>query len=130
MKVTPRPACSCDKCKSMCTRCPCEPTPKQAVALIEAGYADRLMKVKHYNELKIMPARVGCEGKYTEEPWGTCTFYKDGLCELHDTGLKPLGATAVLHDGQVPDWLFDTLRKLWERDGYKAFGLWHRKVAR
>ncbi len=83
--------CSCDKCKGLC-RTPCLGTPEDIAKLIEAGYGDRLAP------------SLWCVGMLTgliKEPIklmapvleknGWCTFRtQEGLCELHDKGLKPL----------------------------------------
>ena len=60
--------CKCKLCKQQC-HTPCLGTPQDVLRLIEAGYKDRLAATEWYVD------------------W--CTFYKDGLCELHDSGLKP-----------------------------------------
>lgn len=92
----PTPTCSCLVCKRMCRR-PCWPTPKEAEALIQAGFADRLM-LDYHRDLKgpiLSPAYVGREGKEGLFPMlidnPRCTFLdQNGLCMLHDKGLKPL----------------------------------------
>lgn len=68
--------CTCDKCKNMC-KVPCIGTPKDIEAIIDAGYADRLKETMWM---------VG----YLAVKDGRCVFRRpDGLCELHDCGLKP-----------------------------------------
>lgn len=82
-------SCSCDQCKRMC-RTLCLGTPHDMIALIEAGYGDRLVPVTWVTGLLF-----GLTNKPVEmvqprlEKNGWCTFYKNGLCELHDKGLKP-----------------------------------------
>lgn len=86
--VTPS-SCSCDQCKRMC-RTPCLGTPHDIFALIDAGFADRLAPTTWVvgvlfglinKPIEMVQARI--------ESNGWCTFYKDGVCELHDKGLKP-----------------------------------------
>lgn len=97
--------CKCQTCSSMCRR-PCWGTPKEMQAIIDAGYGDRLMldywvgseEGESSDTYLLCPALKGYESK--ETPWSPrsekgCTFWKRGLCELHDKGLKPLEARAV-----------------------------------
>lgn len=89
--------CSCDTCKEMCRR-PCWGTPEDAKKIIDAGYGHRLMRDfwggenGDQNTEILCPALKGHEGQkapfFPRSPDG-CTFWKDGLCELHDLGLKP-----------------------------------------
>ncbi len=92
--------CSCEKCQQMCKR-PCWGTPEDMQRIIDAGYGHRLMRdfwgasKDEENEYTFIlsPALKGHEGEkapfYPRSPEG-CTFWKDGLCELHDLGLKPI----------------------------------------
>lgn len=77
--------CTCDKCKNMC-EVPCIGTPKDIEAIIDAGYADRLKE----------------------------TMWPDGLCELHDRGLKPtegvLASCKVVEEDNVPTYGTSVLR--------------------
>ncbi len=82
-------SCKCQLCKSQC-RTPCLPTPEDVQWLTDAGYADRLMitdwgagiMMGVYQKVITMIAP-------RKEANGYCTFYRDGLCELHDKRLKP-----------------------------------------
>ncbi len=104
------PGCKCRKCRDMC-HLPCWPTPAEAVALMEAGYGDRLcldwraMKGDSHCDdgdpgsrtvWLIRPANKGSEGRRSPQnpvTWTGCTFWDfppgKGLCSLHDSGLKP-----------------------------------------
>lgn len=88
--------CTCDKCKNMC-KVPCIGTPKDIEAIIDAGYADRLK-----------------ETMWTEKD-GWCAFRRpDGLCELHDRGLKPtegaLASCKMIEEDNVPTYETSVLR--------------------
>jgi len=101
-KFTPI-SCACDKCKSMCSTSVCVPTPKEARELIRLGYASRLGVYKcspiDDSSSFIAPATVGREGEVLNKTTsGPCTFHKDGLCELHDKGLKPFEGRIAHHD--------------------------------
>ena len=96
-------SCACDKCKSMCAHSVCVPTPDEARTLIRLGYADRLGAYK-FNPFDdsasvVAPATVGYEGQLlSKTTLGPCTFYKEGLCELHPLGLKPFEGRIAHHD--------------------------------
>lgn len=68
---------------------PCIGTPKDIEAIIDAGYADRLketMWMVGYLAVKEKPIAM----IQPTEKDGWCVFRRpDGLCELHDRGLKP-----------------------------------------
>lgn len=72
----------------MC-KVPCIGTPKDIEAIIDAGYADRLketMWMVGYLAVKEKPIAM----IQPTEKDGWCAFRRsDGLCELHDSGLKP-----------------------------------------
>lgn len=101
MSTMPCPAvmtetkCCCEKCKSMCAHSSCVPTPDEARALIKRGYADRMAC--------FMQSRDGVVSRYVaprfgaDQAFGPCTFFRDGLCELHDIGLKPLEGRLAHH---------------------------------
>jgi hypothetical protein len=95
--------CSCDICSSMC-HCPCAPTVDEAEQLINAGYGNRLMlDDRSWGPSMLKPAYKSLEGKPTPDivlayhPDG-CTFWKDGLCELHNLNLKPLEGRLAYHE--------------------------------
>ncbi len=83
--------CACQKCKNLC-HTPCLGTPEDIEALIEAGYGDRLMLTKWgVGILAGLTNKMISMLQPRLEPDGWCTFRReDGLCELHDKGLKPL----------------------------------------
>jgi hypothetical protein len=83
--------CKCNICKSQCTICPCLGTPEDILNLIKAGYLDRLSPTEWrsgiYMGLTDKPVNI-IAPTYDERK-GACTFFTNGLCELHDRGLKP-----------------------------------------
>lgn len=96
-------SCDCEKCRNQC-HTPCLGTPDDIVRLIDAGYGDRvaittwmagmLIGVYPSPVLMIQP---------TLEDNGWCTFRRpDGLCELHDKGLKPTEGR-LSHHSAGPD---------------------------
>lgn len=97
--------CTCDTCVEMCSNRPCWPTPAESKAIQDAGYSSRLMRDywvsdSHFDHDvdMLVPAIVGYEGGTAPTwPTGQCTFLKDGKCELHDKGLKPLEGRVMDH---------------------------------
>lgn len=82
-------SCKCALCKSQCRRTPCLGTPQDIWALIEAGYGDRLALTAWGVGMMVgkLPFPVPMV-QIVQTPDG-CAFFKDGLCQLHDLGLKP-----------------------------------------
>lgn len=81
--------CKCQKCKQQC-KTPCLGTPEDILRLIKAGYKERLA-ITHWwvgiarGKLDFPVIMIQAR----QEENGYCTFFHDGLCELHDLGLKP-----------------------------------------
>ncbi|MDE7441664.1 MAG: hypothetical protein K2M69_05825 [Muribaculaceae bacterium] len=83
-------SCACEKCRNQC-KTPCLGTPEDIERLIEAGYGDRLSPTEWWAG-SLMGVVKGpvlmIQAKREDNGW--CTFRRpDGLCELHDKGLKP-----------------------------------------
>ena len=80
--------CKCNACKQQC-KTPCLGTPEDIRKLLLHGYGDRLAVsewcVGMIIGIEDSPITM-LQAKYDENG---CTFFKDGLCELHDKGLKP-----------------------------------------
>lgn len=122
-------SCDCEECRSMCHR-PCWGTPKELKRLIDAGYSDRLMK-DYWTEANgerteiLSPALKGHEKQgapFFPRSEKGCTFWKDGLCELHDLGLKPsegrLAHHSTSHDKECT--LHDEIHQTWDSDEGRA----------
>ena len=81
--------CKCQKCKQQC-KTPCLGTPEDILRLIKAGYKERLA-ITHWwvgiarGKLDFPVIMIQAR----QEENGYCTFFRDGLCELHDLGLNP-----------------------------------------
>ncbi len=98
--------CSCSRCQKMC-QVPCLGTPEDIERLVDAGYTDRLRPTDWLVGalVGITDGPVSMIQPGTENGW--CTFYHNGLCELHDKGLKPTEGRLTRHDdllthGKVP----------------------------
>lgn len=81
-------SCTCEHCKNMC-KVPCIGTPRDIEAIIDAGYADKLAMTKWMvGKIYANEPPIDMIQPLSENGW--CLFRKpDGLCELHDLGLKP-----------------------------------------
>ncbi len=98
--------CNCSKCQKQCN-VPCLGTPDDILKLIEAGYKDKLivstwivgMMLEKYPEPIVM-----FQAKRTENG---CVFFKNGLCELHDLGLKPTEGKLSHHEIRLDNYIFE-----------------------
>lgn len=100
-RYPPSEPCSCTVCVSYCQR-PGWWTVEQAAAAIQGGYAGRMMLEMSTERAfgVLAPAFKGCEGKFAAAGYSLrgCTFFDEGLCELHGTGLMPLECRFCHHD--------------------------------
>ena len=103
--------CSCSKCASMCKNSPCLATPNDIVKLIEAGYVGNLRPTTWAAGMAIGAIPFPIEMIQLETKTdGSCVFFKDSLCSIHNTGLKP--TAGKISDNHEPthfedsgDWL-------------------------
>lgn len=129
--------CKCVRCQSMC-HAPCCGTPEDIENLIKNGYASRLMlddwQTSDCNADIIKPALKGSELQLA--PWEVssiagCTFWKNGLCELHDSGLKPCQGKMALHEmtEKEGDQIGAYIKRSWETEKAKeVINLWKEVV--
>ena len=83
-KATPN-ACACAQCVAMCHRNPCLGTPQDIERLMAAGQGHRLRPT-----LWLVGVAFGMPAvKMVQIASGPCAMLRDGLCSLHDAGLKP-----------------------------------------
>ncbi len=92
-KYPPSVSCSCDICTSYCIR-PGWWSVEEAARAMEAGLFGRMMlEISPEGTFGVLsPAFKGCEGKLALQAcWGSgCTFLKNDLCELYDSGFEPM----------------------------------------
>lgn len=96
-------SCRCKKCQSQCLT-PCLATPHDIRRLIEAGYKDRLeVTVCNYGPIRLY---IGQDIRMVQAKMSEsgCTFFHDGLCELHDLGLKPTEGRLSHHSITLSEW--------------------------
>ena len=86
----------------MCQRVPCLGTPHDILAVINAGYIDKVcftewaagMFLGHITR-PIDMVQIKSKGNGLN---GECVFYNDGKCELHESGLKPTEGKLAHHE--------------------------------
>jgi len=94
-------SCNCEKCKQMCQRVPCLGTPQDILAIINAGYVDKVcytewyagMLFGHMEPIEMVQIKSKSKGNN-----GECVFFHDGKCELHENGLKPTEGKLAHHE--------------------------------
>lgn len=100
-RYPPSEPCTCEVCRRYCRR-PGWWTVEEAARAINAGYSGRMMlEISPEMTFGVLsPAFRGCEGKIATNLHAHrgCNFLKDGLCELHSTGLMPLECRFCHHD--------------------------------
>lgn len=99
----PSEPCSCEVCQSFCAH-PGWWTVEEAAAAIEAGFAERMMlEMSPDGTFSVLsPAFKGNEVNFALEVFANqgCNFFKDGLCELFESGHVPLECRYWHHDRQ------------------------------
>ena len=107
--------CECPACRELCERVPCMGTPKEIAAIIAKGYANpNQLVVSRANDPSLEYTVVKPRGDRPDDPTqGTCVFYQDGKCILHDAGLKPIEGCVALHDKNTPRLLYHHLKRAW-----------------
>jgi hypothetical protein len=94
-------SCKCNACKQQCKTAPCLGLPEDIEKLIDAGHGEKIFATGWAAGI-FMGVTNDIVSMYQAEltPDG-CVFLKDGLCSLHDSGLKPTEGK-LSHHTQVP----------------------------
>src|SRR6266540_363153 len=111
----PEYVCECLACRELCERVPCMGTPQEIAAIIANGHAeaDQLV-VSTNNDPSLDFTVVKPRGAHATGPTqGTCVFYKEGKCVLHDEGLKPVEGRVAIHGKNNPRLLYHHLKRSW-----------------
>ena len=82
-------SCKCPQCQKQCLRAPCLGTPADILKLIEAGYADKLIATEWATGLFLGKLNFTVKMIQIKHTKQGCSFFKNGLCTLHDLNLKP-----------------------------------------
>lgn len=107
----------------MCAHSVCLPTPDEARNLIRKGYAARMAVYRFApgdEHAYVGPAVAGrAHEELPRTNMGPCSFFSDGLCELHDLGLKPLEGRLACHDR---DWRIVRLevQRTWKGKSFQS----------
>lgn len=94
-------ACNCQTCNKQCTTAPCLGTPEDIEKLIDAGYGSRIKETIWASGMMLGIINFPIIMYQAEMKSSGCTFFKDGLCELHDRGLKPTEGKLSHHTVRV-----------------------------
>ena len=113
--------CKCALCQKQCQTAPCLGTPQDILKLVKAGYAERLALTDWYAGMTMGLVDHPIPMLQAKEENGRCTFYHDGLCELHDKGLKPTEGKLSHHTTKMDNWtprksISWNVAKEWEDD--------------
>lgn len=107
--------CSCSICKSMCHKAPCIGTPDDIEKIKSAGFGHKIADTVVLNPITLAVFEQGLveiEAPVFDDSRGCCSFLtENGLCELHDLGLKPT-------EGRVSSCSSDTRRISLVKDCY------------
>lgn len=138
LQYPPSGPCACETCRRYCSR-PGWWTVREAGSAMQAGYGIRMMlEVAPERTFAVLsPAFRGCERSFALNRFAGrgCTFFHDGECELHGTGLPTLECRFCnharpgfrlepqCHAALEGDWHSPAGRALVTR-WTKMFGLW------
>ncbi|MCC8153099.1 MAG: hypothetical protein LIP01_02105 [Tannerellaceae bacterium] len=98
-------SCKCQECKKQC-KVPCLGTPEDIERLIDAGYGDKVA-VMSWDVAKLLGRKE--DPVYMVQAISTdngCIFFENGLCILHDQGLKPTEGKLSHHSQTLENWEF------------------------
>ena len=107
--------CDCLECRELCERVPCMGTPREIATIITKGYAypNRLV-VSTENDPTLDFTVVKPRGDRPTNPaLGTCVFYENSKCVLHEAGLKPVEGRVAMHGKNTPRLLYHHLKRSW-----------------
>lgn len=95
-------SCKCNLCKMQCHH-PCLGTPEDMIKIIGAGYQDRVMQIRWAGgvNMGVYDADIPMITPLYDEKKQSCTFFNNGLCDLHDKGLKPTEGKLSHHSTNI-----------------------------
>jgi hypothetical protein len=90
-------------------------TPKEIAAIIASGYAQSVeLVISTNNDPSLDFTVVKPRGNHPTDPTqGTCVFYEQGKCMLHNAGLKPIEGRVAIHGKKNPRLLYHHLKRAW-----------------
>ena len=105
-------------------------TPKEITGIIANGYATSNQLVfSSANDPSLDFTVVKPRGAHPTDPTkGTCVFYNEGKCVLHDARLKPIEGRMAIHGKKCPRLLYHHLKRAWETKlGREVITSWRSK---
>lgn len=82
--------CKCNQCKSQCSTVPCLGTPSDILRLMDNGFAQHIWPTDWYAGMAIGTTDHPIPMFQLDNvPGHGCALFKDGLCTIHTTGMKP-----------------------------------------
>lgn len=99
----PQVSCNCTSCQSMCMASPCIGTPVDIIKLVMGGHEKDLARTPVFDPITQSVEEIIC---IKAIPWegpngqklNRCSLLTDnGLCRLHDKGLKPTEGRILVH---------------------------------
>lgn len=94
--------CKCNLCKEQCNT-PCLGTPKDIEKIIDAGFKKEIYETDWYAGIimGVIDKPVLMYQAELVEKTGKCVFFENGLCKLHDLGLKPTEGKLSHHSSRL-----------------------------
>lgn len=116
--------CKCAKCRSQCFQTPCLGTPYDIVKLLLNGYHESLIHTVWAVGMVVGSGIPPVEMIQLEQGKSGCVLFKDGLCPLHDLGLKPTEGRLSSHEIKADNFNFRkslayNVAKEWLKDSNK-----------
>lgn len=142
MEKGTKKSCKCEDCAGACLVKSGRFTPREASKAINAGLAKKMMAETDVLSLSkvyiLTPATKGYGGKmaplmsfisYFFGETYPCIFFKKGLCQIHDSGFKPVECRKLIHGNKEP-FDVDALVKQWDTElGRKVLRKWRESVS-
>lgn len=88
-------------------RAPCLGTPDDILELINAGFADKLALTEWATGLFLGRVSYAIRMIQAQKTEQGCIFFENGLCQLHDLGLKPTEGKLSHHTIKLDNYEFN-----------------------
>jgi len=100
-------SCKCNDCKKQCTVSPCLGTPDDIEKIIDAGYGDKVFPTDWAAGIlmRVTEDIVPMFQLEYDVQKGHCVLFENGLCKLHDLGLKPTEGKLSHHSTKVDNFV-------------------------
>lgn len=98
--------CTCRECRSQC-KTPCLGTPDDILRIIQAGHIDKLSLTFWVVGMKLGKIPFPIPMVQATRTENGCAFFREGLCRLHDSGLKPAEGKLSHHNIRLENFIFE-----------------------